>query len=44
MLPDEKKEPTAAFLQRALLQFQAQGVTVRKLLTDNGLRSQTGMS
>jgi len=36
MLPDEKKETTAAFLQRALLQFQAQGVTVRKLLTDNG--------
>jgi transposase InsO family protein len=36
MLPDEKKETTAAFLQRALLQFQAQGVTVRRLLTDNG--------
>ena len=36
MLPDEKKETTAAFLQRALLQFQAQGVTVRKILTDNG--------
>lgn len=36
MLPDEKKETTASFLQRALLHFQSQGVTVRKLLTDNG--------
>jgi transposase InsO family protein len=36
MLPDEKKVTTAAFLQRALLHFQAQGVHVRKLLTDNG--------
>jgi transposase InsO family protein len=36
MLPDEKKETTAAFLQRALLHFQAQGVTARRLLTDNG--------
>jgi transposase len=36
MLPDEKKETTAGFLQRALLHFEAQGVRVRKLLTDNG--------
>lgn len=36
MLPDEKKETAAAFLQRALLHFQAQGMTIRKLLTDNG--------
>ena len=36
VLPDEKKDTTAAFLQRALLHFQAQGVTARKLLTDNG--------
>jgi transposase InsO family protein len=36
VLPDEKKETTAAFLQRALLHFRAQGVTVKKLLTDNG--------
>jgi transposase InsO family protein len=36
VLPDEKKGTTAAFLQRALLHFQAQGVQVRKLLTDNG--------
>lgn len=36
VLPDEKKETTAAFLQRALLHFQAQGMTIRKLLTDNG--------
>lgn len=36
VLPDEKKDTTAAFLQRALLHFQAQGVQARKLLTDNG--------
>jgi len=36
VLPDEKKGSTASFLQRALLHFQAQGITVRKLLTDNG--------
>jgi transposase InsO family protein len=36
VLPDEKKGTTASFLQRALLHFQAQGVQVRKLLTDNG--------
>lgn len=36
VLPDEKKDTTASFLQRALLHFLAQGVTVRKLLTDNG--------
>ncbi|WLT32396.1 IS481 family transposase [Geothrix sp. PMB-07] len=36
VLPDEKKETTASFLQRALLHFQARGVTARKLLTDNG--------
>jgi transposase InsO family protein len=36
MLPDEKKDTTASFLQRALLHFQGQGVQVQKLLTDNG--------
>ena len=36
ILPDEKKDTTATFLQRALLHFQAQGIQVRKLLTDNG--------
>ncbi len=36
VLPDEKKDTTAHFLQRALWHFQQQGVTVRKLLTDNG--------
>lgn len=36
VLPDEKKGTTASFLQRALLHFQAQGMTIRKLLTDNG--------
>jgi len=36
VLPDEKKETTAAFLQRALLHFEQLGIQVRKLLTDNG--------
>ena len=36
VLPDEKKETTSAFLQRALWHFQGKGVQVRKLLTDNG--------
>jgi transposase InsO family protein len=36
VLPDEKKDTTASFLQRALLHFQSQGVRVLKLLTDNG--------
>lgn len=36
VLPDEKKETTAAFLQRALLHFEQLGIKVRKLLTDNG--------
>ncbi len=36
VLPDEKKRTTAAFLQIALLHFQAQGVQARKLLTDSG--------
>ena len=36
MLPDEKKDTTASFLQRALLHFQAQGMHIQKLLTDNG--------
>jgi len=36
VLPDERKETTAAFLQRALLHFLALGVIPKKLLTDNG--------
>lgn len=36
VLPDETKETTAAFLQRALSHFQSQGVTVRRILSDNG--------
>ncbi len=36
VLPDERKETTAAYLQRALLHFLALGVAPRKLLTDNG--------
>jgi transposase len=36
ILPDEKKDTTAFFLQRALMHFQSQGVRVLKLLTDNG--------
>ncbi|WLT31933.1 integrase core domain-containing protein [Geothrix sp. PMB-07] len=35
VLPDEKKGTEVAFLLRALLHAQAQGVPVRKLLTDN---------
>jgi len=35
-LPNETKETTTAFLQRALLHFQQLGIKVRKLLTDNG--------
>jgi transposase InsO family protein len=36
ILPDEQKATTSAFLQRALLHFQSQGVQIKKLLTDNG--------
>ena len=36
VLPDEKKETTSLFLQRALWHFQSLGVHVRKILTDNG--------
>ena len=36
VLPDERKETTASFLQRALLHFQGLDVSVKKLLTDNG--------
>lgn len=36
VLPDEKRETTAAFLQRALLHFLVLGVVPKKLLTDNG--------
>ena len=35
-LPDERGETTAAFLERALLTFQAMGVRVERILTDNG--------
>lgn len=37
VLPDEKKETTAAFLQRALFHYACQGVQVRRILTDNGM-------
>ena len=35
-LPDEKGGTTAAFLERALAFYRANGVTVRCILTDNG--------
>jgi transposase InsO family protein len=35
-LPDERGETAAAFLERALTFFGGHGVTVRRLLTDNG--------
>jgi transposase InsO family protein len=36
LLPDEKKESACAFLDRALAFFKAHGVTVERLMTDNG--------
>jgi transposase InsO family protein len=36
ILPDETGETTAAFLGRAVAWFAAQGVTVRRILSDNG--------
>ena len=36
VLPDEKKETAAAFWQRALVYFTECGITVKKVLTDNG--------
>jgi transposase InsO family protein len=36
ILPDEKRETTSAFLQRALHWYALQGVTPQALLTDNG--------
>ena len=35
-LPDEKGATTAEFLERALAFFSAKGVTVKRILTDNG--------
>jgi transposase InsO family protein len=35
-LPDERGATTAAFLERALLTFQALGVRIERILTDNG--------
>ena len=37
ILPDEKKETTAAFLQRALSHYTSQGIRVQRILTDNGM-------
>jgi transposase InsO family protein len=37
ILPDEKKETTAAFLQRALSHYACQGIRVQRILTDNGM-------
>jgi transposase InsO family protein len=36
ILPDEKKETAAAFWQRAQLFFTTNGITVERVLTDNG--------
>ncbi len=36
ILPDEKKESACAFLTRALAFFQAHGVGVERVMTDNG--------
>ena len=36
VLPDERKESACAFLTRALAFFKAHGVTVERVMTDNG--------
>lgn len=36
ILPDEKKTSATAFLERALVFFQRYGVTVERVMTDNG--------
>ena len=36
LLPDEKKESACAFLDRALAFFKAHGVTVERVMSDNG--------
>ncbi len=36
VLPDERKETAAAFLRRAIAWFARRGITVERLLTDNG--------
>ncbi|MGC1677359.1 MAG: IS481 family transposase [Candidatus Binataceae bacterium] len=36
VLPNEKKETTTAFLSRALDHFQALGISVARIMTDNG--------
>jgi transposase InsO family protein len=36
VLPDERKESAAAFLQRAVRWFSQLGITIQRVLTDNG--------
>ena len=36
VLPNERKETTTAFLSRALYHFQALGIAVTRIMTDNG--------
>lgn len=36
MMPDEKKESAVAFLDAAIAWFQAHGVTIQRVMTDNG--------
>lgn len=42
VLPDEKGETCAQFLHRAVAWFREQGVTVRRVLTDNALTYRCG--
>jgi len=43
VLPDERAVTTAGFLGRALAHFRARGVTVRRVLTDNGKNYTAGV-
>lgn len=43
ILPSERKEDTAAFLQRALAWLARHGVTVERVMTDNGSAYRSGL-
>lgn len=43
ILPDEKKESATAFLIRALCWFERHGVTVARVMTDNGSAYRSGL-
>ncbi|MEO3473266.1 DDE-type integrase/transposase/recombinase [Roseomonas sp. CAU 1739] len=36
MMPDQKKQSAVAFLDAAIVWFKAHGVTVQRVMTDNG--------